>query len=293
MTIRPRRTVLYVPGTNSRALDKARTLPVDAVILDLEDSVAPEAKAAARAQVTELVASGALAPREVVVRINGLDTEWWLADVNAIAKAKPAAILLPKVSNTRDLEHVAERLIDISADHSIRIWAMMETPLAVLYAREIAAAAVDVETRLDCLVMGTNDLAKETRAKILPGREAMRLWLMNCVAAARAYGLDIVDGVYADIGDAEGFARECAEACDMGFDGKTIIHPAQVEAANAAFAPTADDVTQARAIIAAFARPENQGRGVIVVDGRMVERLHADIAQRTLTIADAIAARAA
>src|SRR5947208_3985572 len=193
--IRPRRSVLYMPGSNARALEKARTLPADALILDLEDSVAPEAKDAARAQVMEAVAAAAVAPREVVVRINGLDTEWWLDDVNAAAKAKPDAVLVPKVSSPQHLEDVAERLVDISADHRIRIWAMMETPLAMLYAREIASAAKDVETRLACLVMGTNDLAKVTRTKILPRRGAIRLWLMNCIAAGRAYGLDGLDGV--------------------------------------------------------------------------------------------------
>ena len=291
MVIRPRRSVLYVPGTNARALDKARTLAVDAVILDLEDSVAPEGKAAARAQVTEAVAAGAFGPREVIVRINALDTEWWLDDLNAAAKAKPDAVLVPKVSNPQHLEDVADRLVDISADHRIRVWAMMETPLAMLYAREIAAAAKDVETRLACLVMGTNDLAKETRTKILPRRGAMRLWLMTCIAAGRAYGLDVLDGVYNNLDNPEGFARECAEARDMGFDGKTLIHPSQIESCNAVFAPSADEIFQATKIIAAFDAPENAGKGVLAVDGRMVERLHAVMARRTVAIAEAIAAR--
>jgi citrate lyase subunit beta/citryl-CoA lyase len=291
MSIRPRRSVLYMPGSNARAIEKARSLPVDTVVLDLEDSVAPEGKEAARAQVMQAVAGGGFGPREVVVRINGLDTEWWLEDVNAAAKAKPDAILVPKVSSPDHLETVAERLVDISADHKIRIWAMMETPLAVLNVREIAAAAKDVETRLACLVMGTNDLAKETRAKILPGREPMRLWLMLCVAAARAYGLDVLDGVYNDLGDTRGFARECAEGRDMGFDGKTIIHPNQIDSANAIFSPTPEEVAHARSIIAAFDLPENQGKGVITLDGRMVERLHVEMARRTMAIADAIAER--
>jgi citrate lyase subunit beta/citryl-CoA lyase len=267
--------------------------PADCVVLDLEDSVAPGGKEAAREQAMSAVADGGFGPREVVVRINGLDTEWWLEDVNAAAKAKPDAILIPKVSSPDHLEDVAERLVDISADQKIRIWAMMETPLAVLNAREIAAAAKDVETRLACLVLGTNDLAKETRARILPGREPMRLWLTTCVAAARAYGLDVIDGVYNDFRDQDGFARECTEARDMGFDGKSIIHPNQIAASNTAFAPTADEIDQAKAIIAAFDRPENAGRGVIELDGRMVERLHADMARRTVAIADAIAEREA
>jgi citrate lyase subunit beta/citryl-CoA lyase len=290
MATRPRRSVLYMPGSNARAIAKARTLPVDCIVLDLEDSVAPEAKDAARAQVAEAVHAGGFHPREVIVRINGLDTAWWLDDVNAVAPAKPDAFLIPKVSSPEHLEHVADRLVDMSADHKIRVWAMMEMPLAILQAREIAAAAKDVETRLSAFVMGTNDLAKDTRARITPGRDAMRPWLMTALAAARAFGIDIIDGVYNDIADADGFARECAEARDMGFDGKTIIHPNQIEACNAAFTPSADEVAQARAIVAAFDRPENKGKGVIALDGRMVERLHADMARRTVAIAEAIEA---
>jgi citrate lyase subunit beta/citryl-CoA lyase len=288
MTIRPRRSVLYMPGSNARAIAKARTLPVDCVVLDLEDSVAPDAKAMARAQVAEAVNAGGFAPREVIVRINGLDTAWWLDDVNAVVPAKPDAILVPKVSSPDQLEHVADRLVDMSADHRIRVWAMMETPLAVLNAGAIAAVARDVETRLAVFVMGTNDLAKETRVRIAPGRDTMRPWLMTCMAAARAFGLDIIDGVYNDLANAEGFVRECGEARDMGFDGKTIIHPSQIEACNLAFTPGAEEVAQARAIIAAFERPENAGKGVIALDGRMVERLHADMARRTVAIAEAI-----
>jgi citrate lyase subunit beta/citryl-CoA lyase len=198
---------------------------------------------------------------------------------------------LPKVSSPNHLEDLAERLVDISADHKIRVWAMMETALAMLNAREIAAVAKDVETRLAVLVMGINDLAKETRTKIEAGRAAVLPWLMTCVTAARAYRLDIIDGVYADIADTEGFARECIEANAMGFDGRTIIHPSQIEACNAAFTPSASEVAQARSIIAAFERPENQGKGVIVHEGRMVERLHADMARQTVAIAEAIAAR--
>jgi citrate lyase subunit beta/citryl-CoA lyase len=291
MTVRPRRSVLYMPGSNARAIEKARTLPVDAVILDLEDSVAPEGKAAARAQVSDAVAAGAFGAREVVVRINGLDTQWWLDDLNAVAKAKPDAVLVPKVSNPGHLEDVAERLVDISADQKIRIWAMMETPLAMLNARDIAAAAADVETRLSAFVMGTNDLAKETRAAITPGRAAMLPWLMNCVAAARAFGLDILDGVYNDLANAEGFARECNEARAMGFDGKTLIHPNQIGPCNAAFSPSAEEVAQAKKIIAAFDLPENRDKGVVQLEGRMVERLHADMARRTVAIAQAIEAR--
>jgi citrate lyase subunit beta/citryl-CoA lyase len=291
MTVRPRRSVLYMPGSNARAIEKARTLPVDAVILDLEDSVAPEGKIAARTQVSDAVAAGGFGAREVVVRINALDTQWWLDDLNAVAKAKPDAVLVPKVSNPGHLEDVAERLVDISADQKIRVWAMMETPLAMLNARDIAAAAADVETRLSAFVMGTNDLAKETRAAIKPGRTAMLPWLMNCVAAARAFGLDILDGVYNDLANTEGFARECNEAREMGFDGKTLIHPNQIAPCNAAFSPSAEEVAQAKKIIAAFDLPENRNKGVVQLDGRMVERLHADMARRTVAIAQAIEAR--
>jgi citrate lyase subunit beta / citryl-CoA lyase len=291
MSIRPRRSVLYMPGSNARAIEKARTLEADAVILDLEDSVAPDAKAAARRQVTDAVSAGGFGAREVIVRINGLDTQWWLDDLNAVGKAKPDAVLVPKVSSPNHLEDVAERLVDISANQKIRVWAMMETPLAMLNARDIAAAASDVETRLAAFVMGTNDLAKETRAKIAPGRAAMLPWLMNCVAAARAFGLDILDGVYNDLADAEGFARECAQARDMGFDGKTLTHPNQINPCNAAFSPSAEEVAQAKKIIAAFDLPENRDRGVVQLDGRMVERLHADMARRTVAIAQAIEVR--
>jgi len=289
MSIRPRRSVLYMPGSNARALEKARTLPVDAVILDLEDSVAPDAKEAARAQVADAVATGGFGTREVIVRINGLDTDWWLDDLGEICSAGPDAVLVPKVSSAADLEDVAEDLMDIGADPTLRVWAMMETPLAMLHAAEIAAAARDPETRLSYLVMGTNDLAKETRARLVPGRAPMLPWLMHCLAAARCYGLDIIDGVYNDLNNAEGFAAECAQGRDLGFDGKTLIHPNQIEACNAAFSPSAAEVDEARKMIAAFARPENTDKGVVVIDGRMVERLHAEMAQRTVAIAEAIA----
>src|SRR5262245_20600948 len=190
MSLRPRRSVLFMPGSNARAIEKARTLPADCVVLDLEDSVAPEAKDAARAQVVDAVNAGGFAPRELIVRINGLDTAWWLDDVNAIAPARPDALLIPKVTSAEQLEDLAKRLVDMSAGQRIRVWAMIETPLAVLNAGAIAAAAKDVETRLAAFVMGTNDLAKETRARILPGREAMRPWLMTAIAAARAFGVE-------------------------------------------------------------------------------------------------------
>ena len=289
MAIRPRRSVLYMPGSNARAIEKARTLPVDAVILDLEDSVAPDGKAAARKQVADAVAAGGFGAREVVVRINGLDTEWWLDDLNAAAKAKPDAVLVPKVSSPSHLEDVAERLVDISADQKIRIWAMMETPLAMLNAGEIAAAARDVETRLTAFVMGTNDLAKELQAAHVPGRGPLLTGLGLCLLAARATGKVILDGVYNDIKDPEGFEAECVQGRDLGFDGKTLIHPSQVEPCNRVFAPAPADVERSQRIIDAFETATAEGRGVVTVDGRMVENMHVDQARRTLALAAAIA----
>jgi citrate lyase subunit beta/citryl-CoA lyase len=291
MTIRPRRSILYMPGSNARALEKAKTLPADGLILDLEDAVAPDAKETARRQVAQAVKAGGYGPREVIIRINGLDTPWWLDDLAAAAGAHPDGILVPKVSTPGHLSDLAERLVDIAADQKIRVWAMMETPLAVLNAREIAAATRDKETRLAGFVLGTNDLAKETRARLTPGRAAMLPWLSTCIAAARAYGLDVLDGVYNDLSDTEGFARECAQARDLGFDGKTLIHPDQIAPCNAAFSPAPEEIEQARRIIAAFDRPENRDKGVVQIEGRMVERMHADIARRTLAIAEAIAQR--
>jgi citrate lyase subunit beta / citryl-CoA lyase len=288
MTIRPRRSVLYMPGSNARAMEKARTLPADAVIFDLEDAVAPDAKAQARELIAQALKQGGFGRREVLVRINGLDTAWWRDDL-AVAAAKPDAVLVPKISTPEQLREVAKHLVGVRAEADIRIWAMMETPLAMLNAREIAAAAREDDTRLAGFVMGTNDLAKDTRARLLPGRAPMLPWLMNCVAAARAFGIDILDGVYNDIGNAEGFAAECAQARDLGFDGKTLIHPQQIAPCNEAFSPTAEEVAWARKIIAAFDLPENANKGVISIDGRMVERLHADMGRRTVAIADALA----
>jgi citrate lyase subunit beta/citryl-CoA lyase len=228
-----------------------------------------------------------------VVRVNGLDTEWWLADVDMVHDVRPDAILVPKISQPGTLENLADRLMDLGADHRIKVWAMVETPLAILNIREIAAVARDIETRLSCLVVGTNDLAKEMRARIMPGRAPVLPMLVTAIAAARAYGVDILDGPFNDLANPQGLADECAQARDLGFDGKTLIHPNQIAPCNAAFTPSAEEISQARAIIAAFDRPENHGKGVIALDGRMVERLHADIARRTVAIADAIAERGA
>jgi citrate lyase subunit beta / citryl-CoA lyase len=288
MTVRPRRSVLYMPGSNARAMEKARELPADAVILDLEDAVAPDAKAKARELIGKALKDGGFGRREVVVRVNGLDTAWWADDL-AIAAAGPDAVLVPKVSTPAQFRQVAERLAAVGAAPQLRVWAMMETPLAMLNVRDIAAAALDPAARLAAFVMGTNDLAKDTRARIVPGRAPMLPWLMTCVAAARAFGLDILDGVYNDLGNAEGFAAECRQAHDLGFDGKTLIHPQQIAPCNAAFSPAPEEVEWARKIIAAFDLSQNADKGVIQIDGRMVERLHADMARRTVAIADAIA----
>jgi citrate lyase subunit beta/citryl-CoA lyase len=291
MTVRPRRSVLYMPGSNARALEKARELPADALILDLEDAVAPEAKAQARDAVFKALKNGGFGDREVLVRINGLDTRWWVEDLDVIAAAKPDAVLVPKISNPGQLQDLAARIVDMGTDPHVRVWAMMETPLAMLNVGEIAAAALDSETRLTGFVMGTNDLAKDTRARLIPGRAPMLPWLMNCIAAARAYGLEILDGVYNDLDNAEGFAEECRQARDLGFDGKTLIHPRQIEPCNEAFSPSPQEVEAARKMIAAFELPENRDKGVVQIDGRMVERLHAEMAKQTVAIADAIAKR--
>jgi len=288
MAVRPRRSVLYMPGSNARAMEKARALPADAVILDLEDAVAPDAKATARELIVKALQQGGFGRREVVVRVNGLDTAWWAEDL-AVAAAGPDAVLVPKVSTPEQLRQVAARLAGVGAAPGLRVWAMMETPLAVLNVAGIAAAAREPATRLAAFVMGTNDLAKDTRARIVPGRAPMLPWLMTCIAAARAFGLDILDGVYNDIGNAEGFAAECRQARDLGFDGKTLIHPQQIAPCNEAFSPPPEEVAWARKIIAAFDQPENAGKGVLQIEGRMVERLHADMARRTVAIADAIA----
>jgi citrate lyase subunit beta / citryl-CoA lyase len=289
MSVRPRRSVLYMPGSNARALEKAKALPADCLILDLEDAVAPDAKATARQQVADAVSARGFGSREVIVRINGLDTQWGADDLAAAVRARPDAILVPKVSSAAQLVAIGRHLTDLDADQTIRIWAMMETPLAMLNAAAIAAAR-NAATRLAAFVMGTNDLAKETRAQIIPGRAPMLPWLMTCVAAARAHAIDILDGVYNNLAEMEGFARECQQAREMGFDGKTLIHPNQITPCNAAFSPSEEEVIQARKIIAAFALPENREKGVVQIDGRMVERMHADMAQRTVAIAEAIKA---
>lgn len=291
MAIRPRRSVLYMPGSNARAIEKAKTLPADGVIIDLEDAVAPDAKVAARKQVAEAVKAGGFGKREVFIRVNGIDTEWHADDLHDAGRAAPDGIVVPKVSSPEQLEMIGRRLLDMGVDHKTRVWAMIETPIAILNVKDIAAAAADSETRLAGFILGTNDLAKETGAKFVPGRAPMLPWLATCILAARAYGVSILDGVYNDLSNAEGFLRECEQGRDLGFDGKTLIHPNQVGPCNDVFSPGADEVAQARKIIAAFDQLENKGKGVVSLDGRMVERMHADIARKTVAIADAIAER--
>ena len=289
--IRPRRSALYLPGSNARAVEKARSLAADVVIFDLEDAVSPEMKTQARDAVCAAVKGGGYGLRELVIRINGLNTPWGEADLAAAASAAPDAILIPKVSTPDDLLKAGRLLQKHGAPEKIRIWAMIETPLAILQAKDIAAVARDETSRLACLVMGTNDLAKDTGARLAPGRGAMMPWLMTALAAARAYGIDILDGVYNDLSDEAGFLKECSEGRDCGFDGKTLIHPGQIAVANEVFAPSRDEIEKARAVAGLFERPENAGKGVISHNGRMVERLHAEMAKRILALAEAIAQR--
>jgi citrate lyase subunit beta/citryl-CoA lyase len=289
--IRPRRSALYMPGSNVRAIEKAKALAADVVIFDLEDAVAPDVKAEARERVCAAVQAGGYGKRELVIRVNAVETPWGEADLAAAIAAAPDAILVPKVSSAETLAAVGLRLRRLGAAERTRVWAMIETPLAILNAESIASAAHDVDTRLDCLVMGTNDLAKDTRARLLPGRAAMLPWLMTALAAARAHGIDILDGVYNSLSDAQGLRAECEQGRDCGFDGKTLIHPGQIAAANEIFAPSVEEVDNARAIVAAFDQPENAGKGAISLNGRMVERLHAEMAGRVLALAEVIAAR--
>jgi len=289
--IRPRRSALYMPGSNARALEKAKTLAADALILDLEDAVAPQAKADARAEVAAAVAAGGYGPREVIIRINALSTEWGRDDLAAALAAGPDAVLVPKASSLEELGRIRAAFAAAGAEERVALWIMMETPLAMLNAGEIAAAAHDRDAPLKCLVMGTNDLAKETGASLGQGRFALVPWLATCVAAARAHGLAVLDGVYNDFRDADGFAAECAQGAALGMDGKTLIHPSQVAPANRIFAPAPADIEWAKAIIAAFARPENQGKGAIDLNGRMVELMHLETARRTMALSAAIEAR--
>ena len=289
LDLRPRRSVLYMPGANERALEKARTIPTDALILDLEDAVAPDAKPEARERVCAAATSGAYGAREIAIRANGIGTQWHEDDLAAIAKAGPDAVVIPKINSADEVLQIERALEDGGAPQHTRIWAMLETPIAMLTAHEIATSS----ERLAVLVMGTNDLAKELQAAHVPGRQPLLQGLGLCLLAARAAGKVILDGVYNDIKDEAGFLAECVQGRDLGFDGKTLIHPSQVEPCNATFAPSTEDVDKAGRIIAAFEEAEVAGKGVVTVDGRMVENLHVEQARRTLAIQAAINARGA
>ena len=291
MTFRPRRSALYLPGSNARALEKARTLATDVLLLDLEDAVAPDSKILARQQVADAVRAGGFGAREIVIRVNAANTDWHREDIAMAASVGPDAVLVPKISSPGDIMMVAKQLREAGvADHT-RLWAMIETPLALMNIDAIARSSIDPAARLDVFVLGTNDLAKETRARLLPGRASVLAWLSLCLAAARAHGVEILDGVYNDLANDAGFLAECEQGRDLGMDGKTLIHPGQLAVCNAVFAPSPAEVAQAAKIVEAFAMPENAGKGALRLDGRMVELLHADMARRTATIAAAIAAR--
>ena len=283
---RPRRSVLYMPAANARALEKAKAIDADALIFDLEDAVAPDAKEAAREGACAAVDSGEYGHRELTIRCNGLDTPWGRDDVAAAGAVAPSAVVIPKVSGAADLAAVAGILEAAGAPDTTRIWAMIETPGGIAKARAIAGFE-----RVDAVVMGTNDMAKELRATITPDRAALVPHLATCLVAAREAGVTALDGVYNDISDAEGFAAVCEQGANLGFDGKTLIHPSQVEPCNDAFSPSLDELDFHRQVIEAFEAAVGDGRGVVTVDGKMVENLHVDEARRAIALADAIAQR--
>lgn len=276
-----------MPGANERALEKAKSLPADALILDLEDAVAPDAKVEARDRVCTAAASGEYGAREIAIRANGLDTEWGPDDIRAAAEAGPDAVLVPKVSSAADIAEIERQVEAAGAPEHTRIWAMLETPGGILSAAEICTAS----ERLAVLVMGTNDIAKELHAEHVPGRQPLQHALSQCLTAARLGGKVIVDGVYNDISDADGFEAECLQGRQMGFDGKTLIHPSQLEPCNRIFAPGEKEIEHARKVISAWEEATAEGRGVVTVDGRMVENLHVDNAKRAIALAEAIEAR--
>jgi citrate lyase subunit beta/citryl-CoA lyase len=285
--VRPRRSVLYMPGSNARALEKGKTLDADGLILDLEDAVAPSAKEEARRRVVAAVAAGGFGPREVVVRVNGQATPWGEGDLAAAARCGADAVLLPKAESAAGVRE-AERALDAAgAPRALRLWCMIETPRGVLAAAEIAAAT----PRLACLVAGTSDLVKDLRARHTPGRAEVLASLSLTLLAARANGLAALDGVHLDLADDAGLEAACRQGRDLGFDGKTLIHPRTIDVANRIFAPAPDEVREARRVIAAHAEAEAAGKGVAVVDGRLVEALHVAEARRVVALAEAIAAR--
>ena len=284
-TYRPRRSVLYMPAANERALEKAKDIQADALIFDLEDAVAPDSKEIAREQACAAAASSEYGNRELTIRCNGLDTPWGKDDVLAAAAAGPAAVVIPKVDGSSYLDEISELLNQGGAPSSTQIWAMVETPIGILHVEEIAR-----HERMSVMVMGTNDMAKELRASITADRRALLPYLAMCLLSARAAGVAILDGVYNDIKDESGFKDVCVQGAEMGFDGKTLIHPNQVAPTNEIFSPSLDELDFHRRIIEEFEAAEKDGRGVLTVDGKMIENLHVDEARRALAVADAIAA---
>ena len=282
---RPRRSALYMPGSNQRALEKAKTLPADVLILDLEDAVAPEAKREARNQVVNAVKAGGYGQREVVIRVNGLNTPWGYGDLAAVAEAGADAILIPKTENIETVRQAETVLAANNAPDELSIWCMMETPRATLNAESIAGAS----RRVACFVMGTSDLAKDLHAKHTRDRLPLITGIGLCLLAARAYGLAILDGVHLDLADETGFEQVCRQGVEFGFDGKTLIHPKTIELANRLFAPSPEDVDWSRRVIAAHTEAMEQGRGIVVLDGKLVENLHVLNARRIVDLADAIA----
>ena len=280
----PLRSVLYMPSSNERALEKAKSIPCDGLILDLEDAVAPEAKPAAREAACAAVASGEYGRRTVTIRVNGIGTEWHDADIAAASKAGPAAIVVPKVNSAAEVEQLVAAMEAAGAPAHTKLWAMIETPVAILDCLAIARAS----ERLTAFVLGTNDLVKELYAEHVPGRAPILPSLHTALLAGRAAGIAVIDGVYNNVKDAEGFLAECEQGRQMGFDGKTLIHPGQVEGANEAFAPSEQAVEEARGLIQAW--EDGQGSGVVTYKGRMVENLHVESARRTLSIHEAITA---
>ena len=285
-SVRPRRSVLYMPGSNARALEKARTLAADGLILDLEDAVAPDAKELARKQVCEAVAAGGFGMRELIIRVNALSTKWGYEDIALASKSGADALLLPKVESADAIRHMEAIMRANGAPESMTIWAMMETPRSILESQRIAEST----PRMECLVMGTSDLAKELDCAHTHERLPFMASLGLCLLAARAAGLAILDGVYLDLNDEAGFEFACKQGQELGFDGKTLIHPKTVAAANRIFAPSETAVAWSRKIIAAHAEATAQGKGVVVVDGKLIENLHVESARRLVKLAEAIAA---
>ena len=285
MVVRPRRSVLYMPGANARAMEKARDLPADALIFDLEDAVAPAEKEAARRQVIETLQKGGYGNRELVVRVNGLMTPWGEADVAEMATAGAHSLLIPKVENKQIINGVEGRMQTAQAPDAMSIWCMIETPKGVMRAEEIASAS----PRLGALVMGTSDLAKDLHCLHTPSRGPFMTSLSWCILAARANGLSILDGVHLDLADGDGFAASCRRGRELGFDGKTLIHPKTIAAANAAFAPDDAEVQWSRLVILAHEEAENAGKGVVLLDGQLIENLHVEEAHRIVGLADRIA----